>query len=84
MLRGIGELPPGFRVETAGEEWVIQRAMAMSPIESVEPKRSNTASQVVPLFRLRNTPPAALPTKIVRGSSASAFLPVFVVPQDDW
>src|SRR5688572_26699250 len=49
-------------------------AIAMSPTDIVATYGSETASQVVPLFLLRNTPPDALATKMMRGSDATASM----------
>src|SRR6185312_12518092 len=44
----------------------VTRRNAMSPIERSLPDWSKTGSQVTPLSRLRNTPPLAAPTKMMR------------------
>ena len=49
-------------------------AMAMSPIESADASRSKVVVQVTPLFTLLNTPPDAVPTKIVDGLPGTASM----------
>src|SRR5258708_20167772 len=48
--------------------------MAMSPMDNAVPASSKTASHVTPLLRVRNTPPDAVPTKMIRGSLGTASM----------
>jgi hypothetical protein len=57
-------------------------AIAMSPTDIVAKNGSDTASQVVPLLLLRNTPPDALATNMTRGSDATASMSSTRPPND--
>src|ERR1041385_8446500 len=49
-------------------------AMAMSPIDSADASRSKVVVQVTPLFTVLNTPPDAVPTKMVDGLPGTASI----------
>src|SRR5262245_30109541 len=55
----------------------------MSPIDSADPSRSKTASHVTPLLTLLNTPPDAVPTKIVEGFVGTASMSSMRPPNDE-
>src|SRR5262245_32717002 len=57
-------------------------AMAMSPIESAVPSRSKTGVQVTPLLTVLNTPPDAVPTKMIDGLVATASMSSMRPPND--
>src|SRR5438876_3361511 len=54
----------------------------MSPIDSADPSRSNTGVHVTPLLTVLNTPPDAVPTKMIEGLPTTASTSSMRPPND--